>query len=141
MDQTTSCNCGSDNQNPQSPIHFFHLGCSNTETLDPWHYTGSKSWHSDKRSADFINLCKLKLPKQKLPIRIGWTGYINADSDIFTNSNSWCFDEQGRVVILFNKILMFQRYTEGDLLMKSKDGITYNSVTSDDLNSFTSMLL
>ncbi len=130
---TEVCGCVKD---PQASIYETCVKCYISDKLDPWHYTGTRAFHSDNESLEFISVCKQKLHRRELPIRIGWTVYVNADRSIFEQSNAWCPDEYGRTVILLDEYLLFQRYTEGDLLMKSKDGIMYDSVTSDDLKLF-----
>ncbi|CAH6419487.1 Hypothetical protein HVR_LOCUS667 [uncultured virus] len=75
VDEAT--HCLSKEQDPQSPIHVIHLGCSiEDKTLMAWNIIGSKSWHTGNNARKFIDFCKEKLPSRQLPIRIEWTGYI-----------------------------------------------------------------
>jgi hypothetical protein len=140
MSTESFCNCPK--LDPSSPLHITNLGCPHhlNEKVDPWHYTGSRKMHSESNHANFIELCKKKLPQQKLPIEIGWTGYVNANEEIFKLSNSWCLDEVGRMVILMDGYLIFQRYTQGDILLKSSNGITYNSLYDNEIDQFTTTL-
>lgn len=137
----SQCECNSQIQDPQSSTHITHVGCSVQKSgLDPWHYTGSKLYHSDSIGASFIKLCKEKLPNTQLPIKIGWTGYINYSEELLAMTNAWCFDELGRVVILLNGEIIFQRYTEGDLLMKSTKKGAFTQVTHDNIVQFSKLL-
>jgi hypothetical protein len=53
----------------------------------------------------------------------------------------WCTDEQGRVVILLDNTLMFQRYTEGDTPMQtSSSNSNWESVSATDINTFLTQL-
>lgn len=134
-----SCPCGQDDQSPSYPVHFTTIGCPNHEgRMDPWQFTGLKDEHASEPHAEFIRFCKEKLPKRELPIRIGWTSYVNADSTIFNEPNGWFLDEFGRVVILLDGVLMFQRFTQGDILMGSANGISYSDVRPDNLVEFKS---
>lgn len=135
------CPCGQNNQDPHTIVHFTHIGCDDqSAVIDPWHYTGDENFHADSNGAVFIKLCKDKLPKRKLPIRIGSTGYVNCDKSDLTGPNGWCFDDVGRIVILIDGELIFQRMIKGHCMMRSTNGITFNEVTSRKYTSLTERL-
>lgn len=139
--EAPSCDCGTQNQNPGASIHVFHPGCPDQKNgLDPWHYTGSRSYHGDLQSAEFLTLCKEKLPQRELPITLGRTGYLNFELNMLSETSAWCLDELGRVAILLNGNFMFQRYVNGDVLMKFKQYDGFSQVTDENLIVFTSML-
>lgn len=140
------CSCGLEDQHPQVPIHISHIDCSNKDnTIDAWpfgreplggswHVTGHRSYHSDDKSAQFIKICKERLVQRQLPIKIGWTGYINSDAILSEEANGWCLDTEDRMVVIFNGMLIFQRYKEGDILMRSIDGYTYGEFRGADMD-------
>ncbi|SNW62222.1 Hypothetical protein ORPV_318 [Orpheovirus IHUMI-LCC2] len=95
--------------------------------VDPWHYVGCPNWHKCEYAKPFIDLCKDKLPNQKLPIRVGWTGYIELNSLPEKGTFAWCHDDVGRFVCLIDDVLVFQRMQNGDLLMYGRVTNTYSS--------------
>lgn len=131
----SACSCENLNHGDDRFINVTCLKCTKNDVLDSWHYTGSKLFHSDDVSKNFLEFCKSKLKKKDLPITIGWTGYVNANKNIFSLENSWCTDELGRIVILIDKHLLFQRYTNGDIIMISSDGISYEQITGKVIES------
>jgi hypothetical protein len=137
----TECICG--NQDG-SFIHVTNLACPydhNSGPVDSFHYRGSREAHSNPTCENFINMCKQRLPNIPLPIKMGWTGYIDFEHPLYNLKNCWCTDEQGRVVILVNGTLMFQRYTEGDMLMQRSVKTPYwSELDEKDINTFLTQL-
>ena len=141
VEKPEKCPCGTQNQSPTAFFHSVHVGCPDAkDELDPWHYTGIKGFHVNSNVPKFLEECKRKLPNRELPIWVGFTGYVNAKKSIFSEHDGWCLDKLGRVVVLLNGALMFQRYLEGDLIMKSHDGNMFDSMGNDDLNTYSKML-
>jgi hypothetical protein len=139
MEATPKCACG--NQRPDARIHFTRIGCPHeSAALDPWHYTGIRSVHGDLQSAEFITLCKEKLPQRELPFTIGITGYLDFESDMLSETSAWCLDKLGRVAILLNGNFMFQRYVNGDYMMKYKENYGFSELKSGDIVDFTALL-
>lgn len=139
MSATQDCECTI--QDPRSCIHVTTIACTRHQTKpNPWHYTGNSKYHSDDNSAAFIDLCKKYLPSRELPIRLGNTGYLNMSPEDLKQPNGWCLDELGRAAILLNGVFMFQRYTEGDVLVQSTDGQMFERVTRAEINSFVPQL-
>ncbi len=86
---------------------------------DPWHTSGNKNYHEDSISRSFIDLCKEKLPYRDDKIEIGWSGYPHEPKHHSTEAY-WCLDRLGRfhlITGLDDPLAIFQRYTEGDVLM------------------------
>jgi hypothetical protein len=85
--------------------------------ISAWHYTQDASWISPN---DCVNLFMEKIkkthPKIDLPIQVGWTGYIDFETDDRT-MNGWTFDTLDRFVCQIDGIRMFQRYQLGDRIM------------------------
>ena len=135
----SECICGK--QSVSGFMHIIDSKCrAHDGVLDPWNYTGNPSWDKSDKPQEFLALCKDKLPKKDLPIRIGHTGYVNANKDIFQLPNSWSHDELGRMVILLDGLLMFERYIHGDLIMGSKDGSSFSAINRDRFQDFLKQL-
>ena len=102
----------------QLPIKVYTLGDPPTQDVDPWNYTGNAQYHKHPESRAFIQRCQQALPQRDLPIKMGSTGYVEltVKTPLSEIANGWCYDEVGRAVIIFAGHLLFQRYTEGDVL-------------------------
>lgn len=103
-----------------SPIKAFDIQKFDNK-IDLWHVSGSPNFHENFNHRDFIEKCKKKLPQVKLPIIVGHTGYIYFDEsklDIVRKSNKcWDIDEYGRILIIINDHIFFQRMINGSILM------------------------
>lgn len=111
--------------------------------IHPWHYTGSSEWHSDSRGKALMNLVKEKLPKIDIPVTIGFTGYPNIETVI--NGYGWTTDKVGRMVILLDHTLIFQRMTEGTLLLsgstkKGAASIFTDHIQDQDYENYMAMV-
>lgn len=129
----TECDCG--NISPTDLIRRVCFNCKTPDNVDPWHYTGNTLFNNTKHG-EFLGLCRTKLNKTPLPICVGDTGYVKANSDIFKYPNGWCEDEFGRTVILLDGLLMFQRYQLSNLLVGSPNGNTYSVIDSNKFPEF-----
>lgn len=113
--------------------------------VDPWHYVGCPGWHNCGYGNAFIQLCKDKLPEEKLPINIGWTGYISLTSVPENNTFAWCTDDVGRFVCIVDGTLVFQRMQNGDLLMYGRITNEYstfsNQATLEVLDNLRQIIL
>ena len=109
----------------------------NTPTCDPWHYTGGLYFHKWDQGHNFITYCQQKLPKQQFPVHVGWTGYIERDSDDgLTPTYCWMMDSVGRFVAIIGDKLIFQRYQNGDVMMWGNvDRGSFNNIVDSDLIS------
>lgn len=107
----------------QRPIKVHTLGGPPTQGVDPWNYTGNARYHKHPEHRAFIQQCQQALPQRNLPIVVGRTGYVElaAKTPLSEIANGWCYDEVGRAVIIFDGNLLFQRYTEGDVLVITDD--------------------
>jgi hypothetical protein len=132
--QLKECSCGE--QDPHSPVHWTKPGCEqHRDQIDPWHYTGNPNFHTDMESNNFIELCKLKLPQRPIDVTVSSTGYPRFNKNEMLTPG-WCLDPLGRVFIILNGRAIFQRFTEGDLLMCSDNGSLYDQLTSKDMKQF-----
>lgn len=114
-----------------------------TDTIDnEWHYKGHKSVFGHLPSAELLGLFKEKLPQRDLPIKNNHTGYIHLESEasIADIPNGWCYEKHGRVVVIFDKYIMFQRMMDGDIIAISEDGISYDQLRGKQLEEITSMI-
>ena len=84
-----------------------------------WDYEGDSEFIRDKCSRTFFEDIKLKYPQIDLPIQVGWTGYIDFQSDD-KSYNGWTYDLLDRFVAQINGYRVFQRYQNGDVLMYEK---------------------
>lgn len=108
---------------------------------DSWHYTGHSAVHSDRKSREFIEKCKSKLPKLDRKIKIGTTGYPEHYHSL-SEEKGWTLDEVGRIFIVTKDYFIFQRYTKGDILMitdKYMKGC-WGPMTEEKLNKLESEL-
>lgn len=95
---------------------------------DPWHYTGSESYHKCEYGQNFMDYVRKVLPRKTLPIKVGSTGYIQLTRTIETPEYCWTEDEVGRMVIVVDDVLLFQRMTKGQILMY---GLVNQGIFSD----------
>jgi len=131
--------CFCSGQNSQSPIHLTCFSCHPLHShVDPWHYTGDPSFHSDSTSSQFIFLCKSVLPFLEIPMKLGITGYLTVTEDNI--SNRWCTDSFGRISIIINNSFMFQRYTHGDILVEKVPLHGYKCLSSSRISDLITQL-
>jgi hypothetical protein len=86
--------------------------------VDRWHTHGNANMFKNDENRNVLDLVKQRLPRIELPIYIGSTGYIELSTFINTHANCWCTDQLGRVVFVVDDVLYFQRYENGDRIMK-----------------------
>ena len=135
------CLCIEHGQTFTSSMRKIHLGCPLHNTkMNEWHVRDNRSNYVDKNSAAFIALCKEKLPKKNLIFTIGLTGYVNVDRSVLDGSNCWCQDDTGRMIILVNGNLLFQRYQKGDILMLTTNGYSYSAILMAHLGMLKSVV-
>jgi hypothetical protein len=84
--------------------------------VNPWHYRGSTDWHTREYGKNFMKYSQEKLPKVDLPIKVGGTGYIQLTGSPSV-TRGWTKDEVGRMVVIVDDVLVFQRYTDGQVFM------------------------
>ena len=90
---------------------------------DPCRYTGSPIWYTSPEERAYIEECKKKLPRLDYVVKVGPTGHPSDYRQM--KEVGWTYDQTGRVFISTPTHYLFQRYTQGDVLMsKTKDGTT-----------------
>jgi len=107
---------------PDQP--FFKISdINNIETIsegmpcDVWHVAGNSNYHTNNINKIFIDLIKSKIKKTNLDIFVGDTGYVHWSKEKPLGTYCWDLDELGRFVAVLNDIWLFQRYTNGDVIV------------------------
>jgi len=135
-------------QDPHDIFHVTTVQNHNPDVIDPWHYEGGFNfpWPQDAqekllmvRCGEFLRLCRIMLSHRALPFTLGSTGYLDFKDDIVRLPNAWCLDELGRVVILLNGVLMFQRY-KADNQINILTGTMRGAATSENIDQFMALL-
>ena len=76
------------------------------------------------------------LPQTYIPHKVSSTDYIHVKPTDVKGIEGWCTDYYERYILRYNGCIIFQRYSNRNLLMITSDGYTYREYTSDFFEKF-----
>ena len=102
------------------------------DSVDPWHYTGSQTFHRSVPGQTFIEFGQAHLPQLNAVVKVGPTGYP-AYGSYFKEQWGWCLDEVGRIFVVTPNYYLFQRMLQGHVMMMSQRDRDSLMPVSDEL--------